>query len=77
VRDARYLEAVGAAKAGDLIAARRSLTALLAEAPEWRQAASLKAAVDDAVIREGLTGLGVAAGVLGVLGVAIAAFSRR
>ena len=76
-RDAAYLEAVGAAKGGDLIAARRSLASLLAAHPGWRQAASLKAAVDEAVIREGLVGLSVGAGVVGAVALAIAAFARR
>jgi len=76
-RDAAYLEAVGAAKGGDLIAARRALGGLLVAHPGWRQAASLKAAVDEAVIREGLVGLSVGAGVVGAVALAIAAFARR
>jgi len=76
-RDASYLEAVGAAKGGDLIAARRLLAGLLASTPGWRQAAGLKAAVDEAIVREGLVGLGVGAGVLGAVALAVAAFARR
>jgi hypothetical protein len=33
--------------------------------------------VDEAVIREGLVGLGVGAGVVGAVALAIAAFARR
>ena len=41
--------------------------------PEHRQAEFLKGLIDDAIIREGLQGLGVAAAVAGVAGIVITA----
>ena len=44
--------------------------------PDHRQADFLKGCIDDAIIREGLQGLGVAAAVAGVAGLALAALLR-
>jgi mitochondrial fission 1 protein len=41
--------------------------------PECRQGQNLKAAVDEQIVKEGLIGIGIGAGVLGVIGLGIAA----
>ena len=53
--------------------ARRQLEELLKVNPQWRQAQTLKAAVDDQVVREGLLGLGVATAIGGVAALILAA----
>lgn len=77
VRDLLYLQAVAAHKLGDNVGARRLLTSLLATSPHCRQATALKTAVDDAVVRDGLVGLGVGAALVAAAGFAIASFMRR
>jgi len=41
--------------------------------PQWRQAQTLKAAVDDQVVKEGLLGIGVATAIGGVAALILAA----
>lgn len=53
--------------------ARRQLQELLRVNPQWRQAQTLKAAVDDQVVKEGLLGLGVATAIGGVAALILAA----
>eukprot|EP00884_Botryococcus_braunii_P002286 jgi/Botrbrau1/12058/Bobra.0295s0013.1 len=72
-RDLVYLICVAEYKQGNLIQARKQLAALLQVNPECRQAQTLKAAVDDQVVKEGLIGIGIGAGVLGIIGIGIAA----
>lgn len=43
--------------------------------PECRQAQALKVAVDDQIVKEGLIGIGIGAGVLGLIGIGIAAIA--
>ena len=75
-RDLLYLQAVAAHKLGDNVGARRLLARLLAGGP-CRQGEALKVAVDDAVVRDGLVGLGVGAALVAAAGFAIASFMRR
>ena len=53
--------------------ARRQLEELLRVNPQWRQAQTLKQAVDDQVVKEGLLGLGVATAIGGVAALILAA----
>lgn len=53
--------------------ARRQLEELLKVNPQWRQAQTLKAAVDDQVVKEGLLGIGVATAIGGVAALILAA----
>ena len=57
--------------------ARRLLAAVLEGTPACRQARALKAAVDDAVVRDGIVGLGVGAALVAAAGFAVASFMRR
>jgi fission 1 protein len=63
---------------GAYIRARRALRALLTDHPDFRQAAALAQECDDLVLRDGLVGVGVLGGVLGVgLGLLVGASRRR
>ncbi len=68
--------AVGCYRQGKYVEARRSLKEVLLVSPDFRQAETLQAAVDDKILREGLLGVGVGAAVLGV-GLAILFSSGR
>ncbi|CAK0762230.1 hypothetical protein CVIRNUC_002936 [Coccomyxa viridis] len=72
-RDLVYLTAVAMYRLGRVLDARRQLEELLKVNPQWRQAQTLKAAVDDQVVREGLLGLGVATAIGGVAALILAA----
>lgn len=56
--------------------ARKKLRELLAQHPDMHQALSLKANTEDAIVKEGLMGVGIAAGVVG-LGLAVLFGGRR
>ncbi|CAL5219635.1 g1509 [Coccomyxa viridis] len=72
-RDLVYLTAVAMYKLGKVLDARRQLDELLRVNPQWRQAQTLKQAVDDQVVKEGLLGLGVATAIGGVAALILAA----
>ncbi|WIA34056.1 hypothetical protein OEZ86_012434 [Tetradesmus obliquus] len=77
-RELRYYQSVALFLLGRCLDARRTLTTLLQEYPDFRQAESLKQEVDDRVVRDGLFGLGVAGAVAAVaLGVIFGAGKRR
>jgi hypothetical protein len=61
---------------GRNVEARKKLRELLERHPDMHQAAALKASVDDQVVKEGLMGVGIAAGVVGV-GLALLFGSRK
>ncbi|KAG2453270.1 hypothetical protein HYH02_002593 [Chlamydomonas schloesseri] len=65
-REYRYLAAVAAYKMGQYIEARRELAKLLQEQPGFRQAEFLRGLTEDAIVREGLLGVGIGAAVAGV-----------
>lgn len=77
-RDLIYLQSVAYYKLGKMLEARRQLDELLKVSPSFRQARTLKAAVEEQIVKEGLVGIGMASAVLGLVGVAIGlAFARR
>lgn len=77
-RELVYLRAVGKYRVGKLLEARRQLDELLKVSPDSHQAHQLKQAVEDQIIKEGLVGVGIVGGLLGVGAVILsAAFSRR
>ncbi|KAK9909566.1 hypothetical protein WJX75_004200 [Coccomyxa subellipsoidea] len=77
-RDLIYLQSVAYYKLGKMLEARRQLDELLKVSPSFRQAQTLKAAVEEQIVKEGLVGIGMASAVLGLVGVAIGlAFARR
>lgn len=65
-REFRYFAAVACYNQGKYIEARREVSALLQESPEFRQADVLKGLIEDAIVKEGLVGVGIGAAVLGV-----------
>ncbi|KAG2428352.1 hypothetical protein HXX76_010497 [Chlamydomonas incerta] len=71
-REYRYLAAVAAYKMGHYIEARRELAKLLQEQPGFRQAEFLRGLTEDAIVREGLLGVGVVGLGAAVAGVALA-----
>lgn len=75
-RELRYLAAVALYNLRRYVEARRELEALMEGGEEMRQAKVLKGLVDEAVVREGLIGVGAV--IAGIAGVALAAaLSRR
>ena len=77
-RDLIYLQSVAYYKLGKMLEARRQLDELLKVSPSFRQAQTLKAAVEEQIVKEGLVGIGMASAVLGLVGVAIGlVFARR
>lgn len=64
-REVIYLRAVGKFRTGKYLEARQQLEELLKLRPDSHQASSLKKEVDDAIVRDGLIGVGVVGGVLG------------
>eukprot|EP00775_Hariotina_reticulata_P006074 gene6074-6313_t len=77
-RELRYLLAVAMFKLGRCLDARRTLTALLVDYPEFRQAESLKSEVDERVVKDGLLGLSVAGAVAAVVvGIAFGAGRKK
>lgn len=77
-REVLYLVAVAKFRLKRYVEARRTLMQLLEESPETRQAASLKEAVDDQIVKEGLIGVGIGTAVVGaVAGIAFALLSGR
>ena len=45
--------------------------------PHFHQAETLKAMVEDQIVKEGLIGVGLGAGLLGIVAIGIAAFANR
>jgi len=78
-RDLVYLCAVAKYKLRQYLAARDQLAEILRVSPESRQAQALKQAVDDQIVKEGLIGVGIAGGVLGLAAVIVGGLlaSRR
>lgn len=71
LNDLVYLCAVAQYRRGSYQAARAQITEYLKVAPSSHQGAELKSAVDDAIVKEGLIGVGVGTGLLTVAAVAI------
>ena len=76
-RELRYLAAVSSYKLRNYVESKRELESLLSGGEEMRQARILKGLVEEAIIRDGLIGVGaVVAGIAGIV-VAAALSSRR
>ncbi|KXZ44488.1 hypothetical protein GPECTOR_67g329 [Gonium pectorale] len=76
-KEYRYFAAVAAYKLGHYIEARRELSSLLKEHAGFRQAEFLRGLVEDAIVREGLVGVGIASAVAGVALAVFLGASRR
>lgn len=72
-KDCLYYLSMGMLKLGDYASARQYIEELLKIEPDNSQGKAMKSVIEDKITREGLTGLGIAGGVLalglGVLGV--------
>ncbi|KAL2510888.1 Mitochondrial fission 1 protein A [Abeliophyllum distichum] len=73
VREKLYLLAVGYYRSGDYSRSRQLVDRCLEIAPDWRQALSLKKAIEDKIKKDGAIGIGIAATAVGVLAGGIAA----
>mmetsp|Transcript_1473 Transcript_1473/g.5067 ORF Transcript_1473/g.5067 Transcript_1473/m.5067 type:complete len:161 (-) Transcript_1473:555-1037(-) len=64
-----YLIAVGLYRLRKLVDAKRVVTQALQEAPHSRQAEALRQLIDDAIMQDGLIGVGLVVGVAGLIGI--------
>ncbi|GMH00006.1 hypothetical protein Nepgr_001845 [Nepenthes gracilis] len=78
VRERLYLLAVGYYRSGDYSKSRQLVERCLQIAPDWRQALTLKKAIEDRITKDGVIGIGIAATAVGlVVGGIAAALSRK
>ncbi|KZV56482.1 mitochondrial fission 1 protein A-like [Dorcoceras hygrometricum] len=78
VREELYLLAVGLYRSGDYTRSRQLVERALEIAPDWRQALTLKKAIEDKITKDGMIGIGIAATAVGLLaGGIVAALSTR
>ncbi|KAL4574247.1 hypothetical protein LXL04_021074 [Taraxacum kok-saghyz] len=75
-REKMYLLAVGYYRSGDYSKSRQLVDRCLEAAPEWRQAMSLKKAIEDHIKKDGVIGIGIAATTIGILSGVVAAMAR-
>ncbi|KAJ1388025.1 Tetratricopeptide-like helical domain superfamily [Sesbania bispinosa] len=77
-REKLYLLAVGHYRSGDYSRSRDLVERCLMIAPDWRQAVTLKKAIEERITKDGVIGLGIAATAVGLIAGGIAAaVSRR
>lgn len=78
-REKLYLLAVGYYRNGDYPKSRQLVDHCLEIEPEWRQARTLKKAVEDKISKDGLIGVGIATTAVGLLigGIAAALISKK
>ncbi|XP_073290684.1 mitochondrial fission 1 protein A-like [Primulina huaijiensis] len=79
VREEIYLLAVGFYRSGDYSRSRQLVERALEIAPDWRQASTLKKAIEDKITKDGVIGIGIAATAVGLLagGIAAALSTRK
>ncbi|KAL1307701.1 hypothetical protein AAHE18_17G051600 [Arachis hypogaea] len=76
-REKLYLLAVGYYRSGDYSRSRDLVERCLMIAPDWRQAVTLKKAIEDRITKDGVIGLGIAATAVGLIAGGIAAAVSR
>lgn len=77
-REKLYLLAVGYYRSGDYSRSRALVEQCLEIEPDWRQAMTLKKAIEDKIKKDGVIGIGIAVSAIGVVaGGLAAALSRR
>ncbi|KAL3529974.1 hypothetical protein ACH5RR_009296 [Cinchona calisaya] len=76
-RERLYLLAVGYYRSGDYSRSRQLVERCLEVAPDWRQALSLKKAIEEKITKDGVIGIGIAATAVGLLAGGIAAALSR
>ncbi|XP_042490964.1 mitochondrial fission 1 protein A-like [Macadamia integrifolia] len=67
-REKLYLLAVGYYRSGDYSRSRQLVERCLEIAPDWRQALTLKKAIEDRISKDGVIGIGIAATAVGAVG---------
>ncbi|OIT28177.1 PREDICTED: mitochondrial fission 1 protein A-like [Nicotiana attenuata] len=72
-REKLYLLAVGYYRCGEYSRSRELTGHCLEIAPDWRQALSLKKAIEDRITKDGVIGIGITATVIGLIAGGIAA----
>jgi len=72
-----YVKAVANLNAGDLITAHYTVTELLQRSPRSHQGLALKGRIHDELLRKGLTGIGILAGVVTVGATLITKLARK
>ncbi|KAK4482442.1 hypothetical protein RD792_009599 [Penstemon davidsonii] len=79
VRERLYLLAIGYFRSGDYSRSRELVDRCLEIAPDWRQALTLKKAIEDKITKDGVIGIGIAATAVGLLagGIAAALSARK
>ncbi|PON97627.1 Mitochondria fission 1 protein [Trema orientale] len=77
LRERLYLLAVGYYRSGDYSRSRELVEQCLMIAPDWRQALTLKKAIEDRITRDGVIGIGIAATAVGLIAGGIAAAVSR
>ncbi|CAL5437992.1 unnamed protein product [Camellia sinensis] len=81
MRENLYLLAVGYYRSGDYSRSRQLVDRCLEIAPDWRQAETLKKAIEDRIKKDGVIGIGIAATAVTAVGVLAgglaAALSRK
>lgn len=77
LREKLYLLAVGYYRSGDYSRSRQLTERCLEIAPDWRQAVTLKKAIEDRITKDGVIGVGIAATAIGLLAGGIAAAVSR
>ncbi|KAG8388954.1 hypothetical protein BUALT_Bualt02G0179000 [Buddleja alternifolia] len=79
VREQLYLLAVGYYRSGDYTRSRQLVERCLEIAPDWRQASTLKKAIEDKITKDGVIGIGIAATAVGLVagGIAAALSARK
>ncbi|XP_047332860.1 mitochondrial fission 1 protein A-like [Impatiens glandulifera] len=78
LREKIYLLAVGYYRSQDFSRSRQLVERCLEIAPDWRQALSLKKAIEERIKKDGVIGIGIATAAVGlVAGVFAAALTRK
>uniref|UniRef100_A0A0V0HJ19 Putative ovule protein n=1 Tax=Solanum chacoense TaxID=4108 RepID=A0A0V0HJ19_SOLCH len=77
-REKLYLLAVGYYRSGEYSRSRELTVQCLEIAPDWRQALSLKKAIEDRITKDGVIGIGITVTTIGLIaGGIIASLVRR
>ncbi|KAG5376953.1 hypothetical protein IGI04_041549 [Brassica rapa subsp. trilocularis] len=77
LREKLYLLAIGYYRSSDFSRSRESIERCLEVEPEWRQAQTLKTAIEDRIVKDGVIGVGIAVTAVGIVAGIAAALVRR
>ncbi|KAJ4911950.1 Mitochondrial fission 1 protein B [Raphanus sativus] len=67
LREKLYLLALGYYRSGDFSRSRDYIERCLEVEPEWRQAQTLKTAIEDRIVKDGVIGVGIAVTAVGIV----------